>query len=298
MLTLVAILVDGVIYSSWLFIVSAGLTLIFGVMKILNIAHGGLYALGAYTAVSAIGSYFAGGYPPLASYALLLLVAVVVGLVFGLLIERGVLRLMYGRDEIVIVLVTYGVFLIIEDAIKVIWGASPYYASQPYGLLGRVQISGLAFSVYDLGLIALASVTGALLWWGLNRTRNGKLLLAVIHDREISAAMGVDVRRVFTVTFVIGAMLGALGGAFTAPTTSVVPSIGVELIVLAFAVVVIGGLGSIEGAAIGALVVGISRASSVHLLPEAELFVIYGVMSLVLAFRPQGLFRRVVARKI
>lgn len=298
MRTLTAILVDGTVYFSWLFIVSMGLTLIYGVMKILNIAHGSLYALGAYAAASLIGAYFAGGYPPYASYALLLLAALVVGVVFGLLIERGVLRLMYGRDEIVMVLVTYAVFLILEDVIKLVWGVDPYLAYQPYGLLGRVDFGGLTFSIYDLALIAIALLLGVLAWWSLNRTRSGKMLLAVIHDREVSTAMGINVRAVFTVTFVIGAVLGALGGALTAPAISVVPGIGVDLIVLAFAVSVIGGLGSIGGAAIGALIVGLSRAAAVHLLPEAELFVIYGVMSLVLAIRPQGLFSRPAARRI
>ncbi len=298
MKTLIAIVVDGTVYFSWLFIVSMGLTLIYGVMKILNIAHGSLYALGAYAAASAIGAYFAGGYPPYASYIVLLLAAIIVGVAFGLLIERGVLRLMYGRDEIVMVLVTYAVFLVLEDAIKLTWGVNPYLAHQPYGLLGRATIGGLAFSIYDLGLVVLALVLGLISWWALNRTRSGKLLRAVIHDREISTAMGINVRAVFTATFVIGAILGAFGGAFTAPGISVVPGIGIDLIVLAFAVSVIGGLGSVVGAAIGALIVGLSRATAVHLLPEAELFVIYGVMSLVLAFRPQGLFARPVARRI
>lgn len=298
MRTLTAILVDGTVYFSWLFIVSMGLTLIYGVMKILNIAHGSFYALGAYSAASLIGVYFAGGYPPFASYLILLLAAVIVGIAFGFIIERGVLRLMYGRDEIVMVLVTYAVFLILEDVIKLIWGVDPYLAFQPYALLGHVDVEGIPFSVYDLGMIGLALVIGALAWWALNRTRDGKLLLAVIHDREISTAMGINVRLVFTVTFIIGAVLGAIGGAVTAPAISVTPGIGVDLIVLAFAVSVIGGLGSIEGAAIGALIVGIVRAAAVHLLPEAELFVIYGVMSLVLAFRPHGLFGRPVARRI
>jgi branched-chain amino acid transport system permease protein len=205
---------------------------------------------------------------------------------------------MYGRDEIVLVLVTYAVFLIFEDLIKLVWGVDPYFAYQPYGLLGRISISGISFATYDLGLLVIAVVLGALAWWALNHTRQGKLLVTVIHDREISAAMGVNVGRLFTATFVIGAMLGALGGALTAPAISVVPGIGVDVIVLAFAVSVIGGLGSIGGAAVGALVVGLARAAAVHLMPEVELFVIYAVMAVVLAFRPQGLFGRPAARKI
>jgi branched-chain amino acid transport system permease protein len=292
------ILVDGVVYASWLFLVAVGLTLIYGVMNILNVAHGSLYSLGAFTAAWAIGEYTAGGYAPFGSYAVLLLAAVAVGLVFGVLIERGVLKWMYGRDEIVIVLVTYAVFLILEDVVKLVFGVQSYMPYQPHDLLGFVDIGDVSFFVYDLCLIVVAGVIGLAVWFGLNRTRPGKLLHAVIFDREISGALGINVTRVFTVTFVIGAVLGALGGAFTAPMISVVPGIGVEVIVLAFAVVVIGGLGSIEGAAIGALLVGIGRTVAVSAMPEVELFIVYGVMALVLVLRPKGLFGRAEARKI
>jgi branched-chain amino acid transport system permease protein len=293
-----AILVDGLIYASWLFIVAMGLTLVYGVMRILNLAHGSLYAIGAYAAASMVGWYFAQGYVPWGSYLLLFVAALVSGAITGLLIERGVLRLMYGRDEVVMILVTYGVLLILEDVIKLIWGVESYVAFQPYALLGRAKFGNLSFANYDLALIAVAAILAAASWWALNRTRQGKLLLVVIHDREIATALGINVTRVFVVTFVVGSILGALGGALTAPALSVVPGIGVEVIVLAFAVVVIGGLGSIAGALIGALLVGIARACAVHLLPQVELFVIYGVMALVLAIRPEGLFARVVARKI
>ena len=293
-----AILVDGLIYASWLFIVALGLTLVYGVMRILNLAHGSLYAIGAYAAASLVGWYFAHGYAPWASYLLLFLAALVAGSLTGLLIERGVLRLMYGRDEVVMILVTYGVLLILEDVIKLIWGVGSYVAFQPYALLGRAKAGNLSFANYDLALIAVAGILAILAWWALNRTRQGKLLRVVIHDREIATALGINVTRVFVVTFVIGGILGALAGALTAPALSVVPGIGVEVIVLAFAVDVIGGLGSVAGALIGALLVGISRAAAVHMLPQIELFVIYAVMALVLAVRPEGLFARVVARKI
>jgi branched-chain amino acid transport system permease protein len=298
MLVTVAILVDGAVFAAWLFMVSVGLTLIYGVMRILNIAHGSLYALGAYAAASLIGIWFAQGHAPLASFALLPVAALTVGLIAGLLIERGVLRLMYSRDEVLLVLVTYALFLILEDLIKLVWGVDPYFAYQPYGLLGTVDLLGLPYPVYDLLTIVLAIAVGGLVWWGLHGTRAGKLLVAVIHDREIGMAVGINVTALFAATFVIGAMLAALGGAVSAPKISVVPGIGVEVIVLAFAVVVIGGLGSIGGAMVGAIIVGMARAASVHLLPEAELFVIYGAMAAVLAVRPYGLFARPAARKI
>ena len=293
-----AILVDGLIYAWWLFIAAAGLTLVYGVMRILNMAHGSFYAIGAYSAASLVGWYFTQGYSPWGSFLLLFAAALVSGAITGLVVERGLLRFMYGRDEVVMILVTYGVLLILEDVIKLIWGVGSYVAFQPYALLGRMQAGPITFANYDLALIVVAALIAAITWWALNRTRQGKLLRVVIHDREIAAALGINVTRVFIVTFTLGGILGALAGALTAPALSVVPGIGVEVIVLAFAVVVIGGLGSIAGALVGALLVGISRAAAVHLMPQVELFVIYGVMALVLAVRPEGLFARVTARKI
>lgn len=298
MTLIAAILIDGMIYASLLFITAAGLTLIYGVMRILNMAHGSFYAIGAYAGASAVGLYFAKGYVPWASYAVLIGSALVLGALVGLAIERGVLRFMYGRDEIVMVIITFGVLLIFEDLIKLAWGVEAYYAFQPYGLLGSTKIFGLRFVNYDLIRILVAAVIAAALWYGLNKTRQGKLLRVVIHDRETAVAMGINVTRVFVVTFVIGAMLGALSGALAAPAIAVVPGLGVEVIVLAFAVTVTGGLGSIGGALLGAVMIGIARAATVQLLPEAELFVIYSVMALVLAFRPHGLFALPAARKI
>ncbi len=293
-----AVVIDGIIYSSWLFIIAVGLTLIYGVMKILNLAHGSFYALGAYAAASLVGRWFSGGGAPFGSYAMLILAAILVGLLVGPLIERGLLRFMYRKDEIVLVLVTYAVFLILEDAIKLVWGVDAYFVSGPYGLLGSLSIAGLTYPVYNAALVVVSLLVGAAFALALKRTRQGKLLTAVIHDREISAAMGIDVRRVYLVTFTVGTMLAATGGALTAPTVSVVPGMGVEVIVLAFAVVVIGGLGSFAGAALGSLIVGMVRSAAVHYLPEVELFSIYAVMAVVLIARPKGLFRALEARKI
>ena len=298
MLTLVAILVDGIVYASWLFVIAIGLTLIYGVMNILNVAHGSLYALGAYSSAWLVGKYFLYDLPIFGSYLVILLAALFIGVVVGGIIERGLLRYMYDRDEVVMVLLTYAVFLILEDVMKLIWGVESYMPYQPRYLLGNISVMGLPFVIYDLCLISLALVVGISVWLGLNKTRPGKLLVAVIHDREIAVTIGINVGRVFTVTFIIGAILGALGGAFTAPLISVSPGIGVEIIVLAFAVVVIGGLGSIEGAAVGAIIVGLGRASAVHLLPQAELFIVFAVMTLVLLIRPHGLFGRQTLRKI
>jgi branched-chain amino acid transport system permease protein len=298
MTTAVAILVDGLIYASWLFLVALGLTLTFGVMKILNIAHGNFYAIGAYAAASAVGAYVATGWAAAGVYLAMAGAASVAGLVLGYGLERGLLRFMYDRDEILILLVTYAVFLMLDDVMLLVWGATAYDAYQPDVLLGTTTIRALPYPNYDLSLIAVAAAIGGGLWWALSRTRRGKMLTAVIHDREMSTFLGIDVATIFTVTFTLGAILGAIGGALTAPIISVQPGIGAEVIVLAFAVVVIGGMGSILGALVGSVAAGLAHAAAVHLFPQGELFVIYAVMSLVLIARPQGLFGQPAPRKI
>ncbi len=295
---ILVILIDGLVYSSWLFIVSTGLTLIYGVMKILNMAHGSMYAIGAYAAASIVGFYFNHGFIPWGSYFIFIPAAMIAGIIAGLIIERGILKIMYGKDEIIMILVTYAVLLILEDVIKLIWGVGGYFAYQPYTYLGRTKLFGISFTNYDLYLIGVAGIIGIILWLWLNKTRFGKLLIAVINDQEISVAMGINVQKVYIITFAVGCMLGALAGGLTAPGISIVPGMGIQIIIIAFAVVVIGGLGSIGGALIGSLLVGMARAFAVHLFPQVELFVVYGVMALILAIRPHGLFVRAKVRKI
>ena len=296
--TALTIVIDGVTYASWLFIVALGLTLVFGVLKILNIAHGSFYALGAYAAASFVGWAATLKLAPGWSIVAMLMAAVAVAALVAPLTERGLLRFFYGRDEVLLVLVTYAMFLIMEDVTKLVWGANPYYVSEPYSLFGSVDIGKQTYVGYDFLLVALALVIGVAVWWGLNRTRQGKFVLAVIHSEEVAASMGVNVSRVYMLAFAIGIFLAAIGGAFTAPMISVQPGVSVGVIIVSFAVVIIGGLGSIPGAAIGALIVGLARSSAVHLWPVAELFSIYVVMAVVLMFRPEGLFQQIQARKI
>jgi len=292
------ILIDGLTYASWLFIVALGLTLVFGVMKILNIAHGSFYALGAYAAASFVGWAASMNWAPAFSLVAMLLAAVAVAAVVAPLTERALLRFFYGRDEVLLVLVTYAMFLIMEDVTKLIWGATSYYVSEPYSLFGSIDIGLQTYVGYDFALMALAVIVGGLVWWGLNRTRQGKIVLAVIHSSEVASSMGVNVSRVYMLAFSVGIFLAALGGAFTAPMISVQPGLSVGVVIISFAVVIIGGLGSIEGAAVGALLVGLTRSLAVHLAPVTELFAIYIVMAIVLMFRPEGLFQRIQARKI
>jgi branched-chain amino acid transport system permease protein len=295
---LTIIFVDGIVFASWLFLVSVGLTFIYGVLRILNVAHGSLYALGGYMGASMVLYYLQTGATPYLTYFVLLGAALFIGIVAGSLIETIFLRRVYHREEEVQLLLTFSLFLILEDVIKLVWGVSPYFADKPYALLGQMRLGGIIYAQYVFLLPGIALASGAIIWGIINRTRFGKIIISVITDREICTSLGVNVPRVRTFAFIIGAILATLGGAFTAPMTALVPGIGVEVIVLAFAVVAIGGMGSVGGAVLGSLLVGLARAAAIHLFPELDLFTIYLVMSLVLLFRPQGLFGEVEVRRI
>jgi branched-chain amino acid transport system permease protein len=292
------IVLDGLIEASWLFIAALGLTLVFGVLKTLNVAHGSFYAIGAYVAATTVTIAAAHSLPPAAGFAAMLIAVALIAATVGLLLERGLLKMFYGRDEVVLLLVTYAVFLILEDTTKLIWGVNPIYATQPYELFGNVEFAGLYYVGYDLMLIPAAALIGFAVWYGLNRTVLGKIVLAVIHNEEMSVSMGVRVNRVYAGAFAFGVLLAGIAGALTAPKISMQPGLSSDVIILSFAIVVIGGLGSVEGAAVGALLVGLARSASVHLMPQIELFMIYLIMALVLLFRPEGLFKRETARRI
>ena len=292
------ILFDGITYASWLFVVALGLTLVFGVLKILNIAHGSFYAIGAYAGASLVGWVLSMKVSPALGVVALVMAAVGVAALVAPLTERGLLRMFYGRDEVLLVLVTYAMFLMLEDVMKMIWGVNPYYVSDTYQAFGNIELGGLSYVTYDILLIGVALLCGLITWWVLNRTRTGKIVTAVIHSPEVASSMGVRISYIYAGAFTAGVFLAALGGALTAPMISVQPGLSVGVIITSFAVVIIGGLGSIEGAAIGALVVGLARAASVHLWPPAELFSIYVVMAVILVFKPEGLFQRIQARKI
>jgi branched-chain amino acid transport system permease protein len=229
---------------------------------------------------------------------MLLVGALIVGLTFGPIIERLFLRRIYGQAESIQLLLTFSIFLILDDLMKLIWGTKPMFVSEPYMLLGQFSMAGISYAWYHVLLIALSLVFGGALVWVVRGTRFGKLVVAVIHDREISVAVGINVNRIYTLAFTLGTLCAAVGGALIAPTISVVPGFAVDVTVLAFAVIAIGGMGSLEGAALGALIVGVSRALAIHLLPELELVAIYLIMVLVLLVRPQGLFGEVELRRI
>jgi branched-chain amino acid transport system permease protein len=289
---------DGLTYAAWLFLVSAGLTFTYGVLRILNLAHGNLYALGAYLGATLVLRYAATGSTVALSYGLLLLAAVTVGITVGPVIERLFLRRVYSRDEEVQLLLTFSISLILEDVVKLIWGVTPIFADMPYTYLGRVRLEGVNYAWYPFLLTGIALAVAGLLWVVVTRTRLGKMLASVITDREVSLTLGINVPRAYTLAFTAGAVLAALGGALTAPMFSLVPGLGADVLVTSFAVIAIGGLGSIAGAALGAIVVGLARSAAVYFFPEFDLFAIYFIMALVLLFRPQGFFGEIEVRRI
>ena len=298
-MTLITIIVfDALSYGATLFLLSIGLTVVFGVLRILNISHGGIYALGAYMgtwlALWVLGEKFS----PWMTYPALLLGALFIGITVGPIIERVFLRRIYGADMHIQLLLTFSILLILDDAMKLIWGMEPLFVSEPYLLLGTFSVVGIIYPWYDFALVGISVIVGGLLIWVVRGTSYGKLVVSVINDREVSTAIGINVNVIYTVAFTVGALAAALGGALIAPKIAVVPQFALEVVVLAFAVIAIGGMGSLEGAALGAMIVSFARAIAVHLAPEVELVAIYLIMILVLAFRPQGLFGEIEFRKI
>jgi branched-chain amino acid transport system permease protein len=295
---LTIIVFDGLNYASTLFLISVGLTFVFGVLNILNISHGAIFALGAYMATWLTLVLLRAGIPDVLTYVTLLAGALIIGLITGPLIERLALRRIYGSDMHIQLLLTFSILLILDDVMKLIWGTTPLFVSEPYNYLGQFFLGGILFPWYNVLLIGVSAVFGGFLIWLVRRTRFGKIIVSVIHDREVSVAIGINVSLIFTAAFTIGAFSAALGGAFIAPTIAVVPGFAVEVVVLSFAVIAIGGMGSLEGAALASLIVGLARAGAIHLFAELELVVIYLIMVLVLAFLPQGLFGQVEERRI
>lgn len=290
---------DGLSYASLLFLVALGMTLVFGVMRILNMAHGSVYAFGGYAAAS-IGLWsLSAGLPPAWSLLVLLAAAVLVGVVLGAVMEMTLLRRIYDKEPMLQLLVTFAAFMIFEDLQRMIFGTQPYAFSTIVDYLGVVDVIGITYTRYQLFVLPGAALGAFLsLRYFLKYSRMGKQIVAVAHNREISMAMGINVKRISLLTFIGGSILGALGGALALPTTSWVPGNGAEMIVLSFAVVATAGLGQIEGALVAAVLIGLARSFSVYLLPELEVLVPYLIMVLVLLFKPQGLFAVAQARRV
>ena len=276
-----------------LFLVAAGLQLVFGVTKILNLACGSFYALGAYAGVSAVRWALGAGLPaPL--FLPVLLGAGLALAVIGPVIER-LLRPVYDRDESFQLLLTFALVLMFEDVIRFFWGTAPHQLGNVYLAYGRLRVGALTVPTYNLVVIACGAAIAVGMGLVLARTRFGRIVRATAENREMAEAMGVDMARVYSRVFTLGVALGTVGGALVIPATAAINEMGIDVIVEAFAVVVIGGLGSMRGAFAGALVVGVVKAVAIATWPEVEMLAVYVIVIAVLVLRPAGLFARAIA---
>jgi branched-chain amino acid transport system permease protein len=287
------IIAGGVFRAAVLFLVAAGLQLVFGVQKIVNLACGSFYALGAYFGITFSGYAYQFG----VSEWLLLPGLVVSGVLLGLIgppIER-LLRTVYDRDESFQLLLTFALVLMFQDVFKFVWGANPRSLDNGYLIYGTISAGDFSIPVYNLLVIGAAIAVAAGLGVFLQGTNYGRILRATAENRGMAEALGVDVRRIYAAVFTLGAVLGTTAGALVVPTAAASLDMAIEFVIEAFAVVVIGGLGSMRGALAGALIVGLIRALSIALYPELEVLAIYLIVIAVLVFRPAGLFGRSLA---
>jgi branched-chain amino acid transport system permease protein len=274
---------NGVSYGALLFLLGSGLSLIFGVMRIVNLAHGSFYLLGSYVAFTVIGATH--------SWLLALPAAALAIAVLGVLMERVFLRPL-GTDPLRQVLLTFGFVLLAEQGALDIWGGDNLTISPPALLMNPVIVGSLYLPFYRIFIIAVAVAIGVALWLMLDWTRAGATVRATVDDAEMARGIGIDTSRVSMLTFALGAFLAGLAGAIGAGFLSIYPGLDFDVLPLAFAVVIIGGMGSLGGAAIGALVVGLVDNFGKVLIPQASYFTLYAPLVLLLAVRPTGLFGR------
>jgi branched-chain amino acid transport system permease protein len=290
--TLVIHVLNALLYASVLFLIAGGLSLIYGVMRIVNLAHGNFFALGAFATASVVGHWLAGA-PTVVLYLLIPTGAFAAAAV-GALLEPTLLRPFYRRPEEYQLLVTFGLLMILEDLLRLVWGPYPLSASALFEKAGSITVGDSIYPSYNLLVIATGGVAALFLWAFVYKTKFGVVLRATSQDMPRASALGVNVNRVYIQAFTIGCFMAGLGGAIVVPSQSAVLGMGVDALILAFIVVVIGGLGSLEGALVGAVIVGGFRELGINMFPEIELAVLYLIAVIVLLVRPAGLFGRAV----
>jgi branched-chain amino acid transport system permease protein len=272
--------VNGLVLGGYYLLIALGLSLIFSVGGVVNLAHGAFYAFGAYVSVE-ITKYLGFG-------AAVVLSPVAVGLL-GILFEKFILRRFYTADPILSLLVTFGLAMIAEQLIRIVWGSAPLSQSMPPSLKGAVIVGDFLFSRYRLMLLVVVAAVLLGVWLLLHKTSFGRVVRAGIQRPDMVAALGIRLQPYMTAIVMLGVGMAAMGGAYFAPITIVHPAMGAEIITVAFVVVVIGGLGSFWGVVLAALLVGVVRGITIHFLPAAGEASIYVLMFLVLLFRPRGL---------
>lgn len=278
-------LINGVQYGLLLFLIASGLTLVFGVMGILNLAHGSMYMVGAYLAwyfVTVTGSFAAAA-----------LISASIALLLGLAIERLLIQRLYKRNHLDQVLLTIGMIFVFNALQSLIWGNDPHGVDVPEALSGSFALTEhSSYPVYRVFAAAICVAIAGALYYLVSRTRLGMLIRAGESNREMVEALGVNIKTLYTIVFAIGVMLAAISGIIAAPMRSIVPGMGESVLITCFVVVVIGGMGSIKGAFVGALLVGIISTFAAVLIPVMSNMIIYLFMILVLLVKPQGLFAK------
>ena len=290
--TLVIQILNSLFYASILFLIASGLTLVYGVMGIVNLAHGNLYAIGAYVSAWVLGLVAGPGREPNMALFFLLLAGAVAAAAAGAILEPTLLRPLYGRAEEYQLLITFGLLLILEDVMHLVWGPHPLTSSALPDLLGSSIILGATYPNYNIFVIVIGFVAALGLWAFVYKTKFGVILRATSQNMRVASTLGVNVKRVYVQAFTIGCFMAGLGGAVIMPISGAVLGMGVEALILAFVVVVIGGLGSLEGALVGAVIVGFVRTLGIMYFAEIELAVLYLIAAVVLLVRPAGLFGR------
>lgn len=284
--------VGGLSIAMFLFLIASGLSLIFGVLRILNFAHGSFYMIGAYLAwqIAHVLSATSG------SFWIAVLGAAAIVAAIGALIERALLRPLYGREELYQLLFTYALVLVFADLAKIIWGTQQLSVSRPPILAGSSTIFGAVVPHYNIFIMVLGPSIALLVWLILHRTDLGRMVRAAALDREMLGALGADVGRLYTVMFAFGSLLAGLAGALITPIKTVNPGMDVEIIVEAFIVIVIGGLGSLWGTFIGALIYGQFLSFGILAFPRFSSFAVFALMAIILVVRPWGLFGKPLSR--
>ncbi|HEX5512789.1 MAG TPA: branched-chain amino acid ABC transporter permease [Gammaproteobacteria bacterium] len=274
---------NGVQYGLLLFLIASGLTLIFGIMHIINLAHGALYMIGAYLAywlTAQLGNLF-----------LAILLAVPIAIMIGVVIERFLIQALYKRDHLDQVLLTFGLILVFDAMQSILWGNEVHAVPIPEILRGSIQLTdNLNYPVYRLFISAICALIALAMYVVLQRTRLGMIIRGGASNREMVQSLGINIRSIYTLVFAAGAALTALAGMIAAPVSSVYPGMGNHILIICFVVVVIGGIGSIKGAFLGALLVGLTATWGAVLVPEFAGAVVYALMAAVLLFKPRGLF--------
>jgi branched-chain amino acid transport system permease protein len=283
---------SGLTVGMVLFLIAAGLSLIFGVLGIINFAHGSFYMLGAYLAWQ-LTQWTA---PLTENFWIAALGAAILVAALGGLVERFLLRKLYSRDVLYQLLFTYALLLILGDAAKMLWGTEQLGVRRPPILDGTSTVFGVIIPHYNLFMIILGPTVALASWIVLHRTQPGRLIRAAAIDREMLSALGADVGQIYTTTFMIGSFLAGLGGALVTPIKGIVPGMDLEIILEVFVIVVIGGLGSLWGTFLGALIYGQVLSFGILIFPRFSVFAVFILMAIVLMFRPAGLFGKPLAR--